>query len=821
MCCLATLSIKSVSAIANGPRLALVRRSNEQIGKLIARPNTWCTRNQGAKISLKAAGASQVDLKTLVKEKETSDRIETLVKEIKEIFRSMNDGETSPSAYDTAWVARIPSADDPNKPHFPTILDWILKNQQEDGSWGEPSIFLLYDRLVCTLSCVLALKTWKTGEELVEKGLNFLRTHVEDLEKQSESLITCGFEIAFPAMLNEAKILGIDFPYYLPCLQNIAKFREKKISRIPVQVMHSVHTTLLYTLEAFQEVVQWEKILKLQSADGSFLSSPSATAVVYMKTGDNKCLEFLTNVVNRFGDNVPTQYPIDLLERIWAIDTIQRLGIDHHFTKEIMDTLDYVYRNTGKQGASWGRDNPIPDIDDTCMALRLMRLHGYPVSSDVLEYFRDNDGNFICFPGQTHRGVSDMFNLYRFTQLAFPGEKILKEAKAFGQEYLRNCVENNDVDDKWSVKKALDKEVAHVLKNPWRRSFQRLEAREYIDHYGENDVWIAKTVYWMYYVNNAKYLELAKLDYNRLQNMYKKELNCILQWWSNCGVGEPSISPEEIHFSIAATLYEPQFVRSRMAYTKCNSIENVLKDLFENHGSVNDLELMCEAVDQWNPSLVASLPVGMKVAFKVMHDTLNELAGQASEAQGKDMFPYFHQLRMKQMQGYMKLREIRQGRSDISLEEYIEHGKIELGVGIRVLPTLFLMGERLKDLDLLYLNDQSWLQEQLSLFLRLFTDIQMYKSSSNKDKMSAISLCMKVENCTEEEAIRRLLVDMEGAFDEVVHETLKPSLVPRSCRRLLFEHARIVQFFLNDNLDNSMMQKKLINEAMDRFFTPI
>lgn len=82
----------------------------------------------------------------------------------------MNDGETSASAYDTAWVARIPSIDDAQKPQFPTTLNWILTNQHEDGSWGESSFFLLYDRLVCTLTCVLALIKWKIGKDQVEKG---------------------------------------------------------------------------------------------------------------------------------------------------------------------------------------------------------------------------------------------------------------------------------------------------------------------------------------------------------------------------------------------------------------------------------------------------------------------------------------------------------------------------------------------------------------------------------------------------------------------------------------------------------------------------
>lgn len=58
-----------------------------------------------------------------------------------------------------------------------------------------------------------------------------MRDNVKFLDEQSSSLITCGFELVFPAMLNEAKMLGLDLPYDLPCLQDIVKFAEKKIKR--------------------------------------------------------------------------------------------------------------------------------------------------------------------------------------------------------------------------------------------------------------------------------------------------------------------------------------------------------------------------------------------------------------------------------------------------------------------------------------------------------------------------------------------------------------------------------------------------------------
>jgi ent-copalyl diphosphate synthase len=85
--------------------------------------------------------------------------------------------------------------------------------------------------------------------------------------------------------------------------------------------------------------------------------------------------------------------------------------------------------------------------------------------ADVLENFRDDDdGNLICYPGESHRGVSDMFNVYRYTQIAFPGEKILKEAKTFLEEYLKNCVKEKKINDKWSLKKSLEKEVILLCK---------------------------------------------------------------------------------------------------------------------------------------------------------------------------------------------------------------------------------------------------------------------------------------------------------------------------------------------------------------------
>ena len=89
---------------------------------------------------------------------------------VRSILNSMGDGEISTSAYDVAWVAMIKNVNGTNKPQFPSSLQWIINNQLEDGSWGDKYFFSTYDRILNTLACIVALKTWNVSPEKIEKG---------------------------------------------------------------------------------------------------------------------------------------------------------------------------------------------------------------------------------------------------------------------------------------------------------------------------------------------------------------------------------------------------------------------------------------------------------------------------------------------------------------------------------------------------------------------------------------------------------------------------------------------------------------------------
>ncbi|KAL5980898.1 Gly-Xaa carboxypeptidase [Asimina triloba] len=499
-----------------------------------------------------------------------SGEIAKRIRAVRAMLRSLDDGEISVSAYDTAWVALVHDVRGSGGPQFPASLRWIAENQLPDGSWGDEAIFSAHDRIINTLACVVALKSWNICPDRCESGLSFLRDNLWKLEDEDAEHMPIGFEIAFPSLLQIARSLSLEFPYDSPVLQDIYAKRNVKKKKIPKEMMHKVPTTLLHSLEGMADL-DWPKLLKLQCADGSFLFSPSSTAFALQQTKDAKCLKYLQKAVEKFNGGVPNVYPVDMFEHIWAVDRLERLGISRYFKEEIKNCMDYVYRYWTEDGICWARNSRVHDVDDTAMGFRLLRLHGYDVSPDVFRNF-ENGGEFFCFAGQSNQAITGIFNLNRAAQVLLPGETILEAAKSFSYKFLREKQAAKQLLDKWIISKDLPGEVGYALDFPWYASLPRVETRFYLDQYGgEDDVWIGKTLYRMPYVNNNIYLELAKLDFNRCQALHRLEWLEIQKWYVERNLQVFGLSKRDVmrtYFLAAASIFEPERETERVAWVR-------------------------------------------------------------------------------------------------------------------------------------------------------------------------------------------------------------------------------------------------------------
>lgn len=102
------------------------------------------------------------------------NNIEDPIEYIRTLLKTTGDGRISVSPYDTAWVALIKDLQGRDAPEFPSSLEWIIQNQLADGSWGDAEFFCVYDRLVNTIACVVALRSWNVHAQKVERGKTYI-----------------------------------------------------------------------------------------------------------------------------------------------------------------------------------------------------------------------------------------------------------------------------------------------------------------------------------------------------------------------------------------------------------------------------------------------------------------------------------------------------------------------------------------------------------------------------------------------------------------------------------------------------------------------
>ncbi|KAH9309756.1 hypothetical protein KI387_037667, partial [Taxus chinensis] len=558
---------------------------------------------------------------------------------IKYMFRSIEDGEISISPYDTAWVARVPALDGGGKPQFPSCLQWIIDHQDTDGSWGDVHIFHIRERIVNTLACVIALKTWKTAPRRVDKGLSFLQTYIPEMNEEDDVYSPIGFEIVFPALMEDAKDMSLALPYNHEYLHKIYDERALKLKRIPMEYVHNFPSTLLHSLEGLRDQVDWTKLLKLQSDDGSFLFSPASTACALAQTSDMNCARYLDKITQKHNGGVPNVYPVDLFEHLWMVDRLERLGIARYFQEEIKDNLEYVYRYWTNQGIGWARESPVQDVDDTSMAFRLLRLHGFDVTTEAFSHFKEGD-QFICFKGQASQAVTGMYNLYRASQVLFPGESILEEAQMFSKKFLEDKKAKNQISDKWIISKGLVGEVEYSLNFPWYASLPRIETRMYIEQYGMDDVWIGKSLYRMPFVNNKTYIDLARADFNQCQSIHRKELHEIIRWCRECRFDELGLVQDSIvkaYFLAAAAVFEPDMAPVRLAWAHSSILMAAVRILFSHSSSYHKRQFL-GAFARWDiTAMQGDVADIAKRLLTTLFRTINLICLDGGVAQDRDI----------------------------------------------------------------------------------------------------------------------------------------------------------------------------------------
>uniref|UniRef100_I3QDU0 2-methyl-3-buten-2-ol synthase n=2 Tax=Pinus subgen. Pinus TaxID=139271 RepID=I3QDU0_9CONI len=504
----------------------------------------------------------------------------------------------------------------------------------------------------------------------------------------------------------------------------------------------------------------------------------------------------------------------DLLMRLSVVDSFERLGIDRHFKSEIKSALDYVYSYWNEKGIGCGRDSVVADLNSTALGLRTLRLHGYPVSSDVLEHFKEQKGQFACSAIQTEGDIRSVLNLFRASQIAFPGEKVMEEAEIFSTIYLKEAILKLPVC-------GLSREISYVLEYGWHINLPRLEARNYIDVFGQDPIYLMPNM------KTQKLLELAKLEFNMFHSLQQQELKLLSRWWNDSGFSQMTF-PRHRHveyYTLASCIdSEPQHSSFRLGFAKISHLGTVLDDIYDTFGTMDELELFTAAVKRWHPSATEWLPEYMKGVYMVLYETVNEMAGEAEKSQGRDTLSYARKALEAYIDAYMKeARWIFSGFLP-TFEEYLDNGKVSFGYRIGTLRPILTLGIPFPHHILQEIDFPSRLNDVACSILRLKGDIHTYQAERSRGEKSSCISCYMEENpeSTEEDAINHIDSMVNKLLKELNWEYLRPdSNVPITSKKHSFDILRAFYHLYKCRDGFSVTNYEIKNLVMTTVIEPV
>ncbi|KAI4356262.1 hypothetical protein L6164_000295 [Bauhinia variegata] len=424
-----------------------------------------------------------------------------------------------------------------------------------------------------------------------------------------------------------------------------------------------------------------------------------------------------------------------LFTKLELIDDIQRLGLSYHFEKEIRDALHRFVSLERCHGTTNYRS-----LHEAALTFRLLRQHGYDVSQDIFERFRDDKDDFkTCLT----KDVKGMLSLYEASFLGFEGERIMDEAKSFTRMHLKQQVKEN------LLNKIQLEEVSHSLELPIHQRIPRLEARWYIEAYSKRDN------------INPVLLEAAKLDFNMVQSVLQRDVQEMSRWWKGTRLAAKlSFSRDrlmESFFWAAALAFEPHFSNLRKGLTKVTCLISTIDDVYDIYGTLDELELFNYAVERWDINILETLPEYMKICFLALYNAVNEMAYDALVEHGIDVLPYLTKAWTDILKAFLREAKWQHDKHLPSFDDYLKNGWVSVS-GIVILGhAYFLLNHKITKEALESLQNHHNLLCISSIIFRLCNDLGTSRAELERGEAANSIMCyMHETGSTEENARERI-----------------------------------------------------------------
>jgi halimadienyl-diphosphate synthase len=369
-----------------------------------------------------------------------------------QLLHEIGSGLISPSAYDTAWVARLMEQE---QALGDAALEWLCAHQLADGSWGTEEPVCYHDRVICTLSAMTALARYGRRAHdrmLISNG----KAALEELTRNATNRLmanpasaTVGFEMLAPALVCEAETLGILNNQGDRILGRLERQRKLKLEQLDgMKIDRTIAAA--FSVEMVGQDLSRVDIENLPDTNGSVAYSPSATAfyLLNIKPGDPSALAYLHQTENEGA--FPYVAPVDVFESAWSLWNLSLSDWSNSLKdtcQRHIDSLQRAWQPRFGVGAATGLS--LVDGDDSAMAFEAMVRWGCsPDIESLLSY--DAGEHFLCFKFEVDPSTSTNIHLLSaFKTIGYDREHpVVRKIRKF----LLSKREGNGMwNDKWHL----------------------------------------------------------------------------------------------------------------------------------------------------------------------------------------------------------------------------------------------------------------------------------------------------------------------------------------------------------------------------------
>ncbi|XP_052141622.1 ent-pimara-8(14),15-diene synthase isoform X1 [Oryza glaberrima] len=718
------------------------------------------------------------------------------------IRKQLREVQLSPSSYDTAWVAMVPVQGSHQTPRFPQCIEWILQNQHDDGSWGInlPGSVVNKDILLCTLACVVALKRWNTGRDHISRGLNFIGKNFW-VAMDEQTIAPVGFNITFSGLLNLATGTGLEFPVMQTDIDGIFHMRKIELERDAYGIASSRRAFMAYVSEGLGSLQDWDQVMAYQRKNRSIFNSPSATAATVIHGHNDSAHCYLDSLVSKLDGPVPVMYPQNAYSQLCMVDTLEKMGISNNFSCEIRDILDMIYR-------LWihNEEELMLDMGTCAMAFRLLRMHGYDISSDGMAQFVEQSS----FDDSIHGYLNDtkaLLELYRSSQIrCLEDDLILQDIGSWSARVLQEKISSK------MIHKSEMLEVEYALKFPVYATLERLEQKRNIEQFKTKEQLkiegfkLLKSGY-RGAITNDEILALAVDEFHSSQSVYQQELQDLNSWVAQTRLDElkfARLMPSITYFSAAATMFPSELSEARIAWTQNCILTTTVDDFFDGEGSKEEMENLVKLIEKWDGhGEIGFSSECVEILFYAIYNTSKQIAEKAVPLQKRNVVDHIAESWWFTVRGMLTEAEWRMDKYvPTTVEEYMSAAVDSFALGPIITSAALFVGPELSE-EVFRSKEYIHLMNLANTIGRLLNDMQTYEKEIKMGKVNSVMLHALSHSgggrgspeASMEEAKREMRGVLQGSRCDLLRlVTRDGGIVPPPCRKLFWFMSKVLHF---------------------------